>query len=80
MIVFQLIEELRRELENLQLYKLDMERTGRSRRLSTSLSDYSTRTRESDLEQEMKRLKQVRTLSTIFHFPPLVQLFNRPFS
>ncbi|XP_053354992.1 rab11 family-interacting protein 4B isoform X1 [Clarias gariepinus] len=54
----ELIEELRRELENLQLYKLDMERTGRSRRLSTSLSDYSTRTRESDLEQEMKRLKQ----------------------
>jgi len=33
---------------------------GRVRRSSISLSEYSTRTRESELEQEVKRLKQVR--------------------
>ncbi|XP_027024089.1 rab11 family-interacting protein 4B isoform X2 [Tachysurus fulvidraco] len=54
----ELIEELRRELEHLQLYKLEAERLGRIRRSSVSLSDYTTRTRENDLEQEMKRLKQ----------------------
>ncbi|XP_053088174.1 rab11 family-interacting protein 4B isoform X3 [Pangasianodon hypophthalmus] len=54
----ELIEELRRELEHLQLYKLEVERVGRIRRSSISLSDFSTRTRENELEQEMKRLKQ----------------------
>ncbi|KAF4080292.1 hypothetical protein AMELA_G00168780 [Ameiurus melas] len=54
----ELIEELRRELEHLQLYKLEVERMGRIRRSSISLSDFTTRTRESELEQEMKRLKQ----------------------
>uniref|UniRef100_A0A673FHK0 Rab11 family-interacting protein 4B n=1 Tax=Sinocyclocheilus rhinocerous TaxID=307959 RepID=A0A673FHK0_9TELE len=54
----ELIEELRRELEHLQIYKLEAERMGRGRRSSISLSEYSTRTRESELEQEVKRLKQ----------------------
>ncbi|MCI4375933.1 hypothetical protein PGIGA_G00115480 [Pangasianodon gigas] len=54
----ELIEELRRELEHLQLYKLEVERVGRIRRSSISLSDFTTRTRENELEQEMKRLKQ----------------------
>ncbi|XP_060774571.1 rab11 family-interacting protein 4B isoform X2 [Neoarius graeffei] len=53
----ELIEELRRELEHLQLYKLEAERMGRSRSSSISLSDFTTRTRENELEQEMKRLK-----------------------
>lgn len=54
----ELIEDLRRELEHLQVYKLEAERMGRVRRSSISLSEYSTRTRESELEQEVKRLKQ----------------------
>ncbi|KAF7711039.1 hypothetical protein HF521_000050 [Silurus meridionalis] len=54
----ELIEELRRELEHLQLYKLEAERVGRIRRSSISFSDFTTRTRENELEQEMKRLKQ----------------------
>uniref|UniRef100_A0A672M503 Rab11 family-interacting protein 4B n=1 Tax=Sinocyclocheilus grahami TaxID=75366 RepID=A0A672M503_SINGR len=54
----ELIEDLRRELEHLQIYKLEAERMGRGRRSSISLSEYSTRTRESELEQEVKRLKQ----------------------
>ncbi|NP_001122297.1 rab11 family-interacting protein 4B isoform X1 [Danio rerio] len=54
----ELIEDLRRELEHLQLYKLEAERAGRGRRSSISLSEYSSRTRESELEQEVRRLKQ----------------------
>uniref|UniRef100_A0A8C2CWU7 RAB11 family interacting protein 4 (class II) b n=1 Tax=Cyprinus carpio TaxID=7962 RepID=A0A8C2CWU7_CYPCA len=54
----ELIEDLRRELEHLQIYKLEAERMGSGRRSSISLSEYSTRTRESELEQEVKRLKQ----------------------
>ncbi|XP_067315582.1 rab11 family-interacting protein 4B isoform X1 [Pseudorasbora parva] len=54
----ELIEDLRRELEHLQVYKLEAERMGRVRRSSISLSEYSNRTRESELEQEVKRLKQ----------------------
>ncbi|XP_051997196.1 rab11 family-interacting protein 4B isoform X2 [Xyrauchen texanus] len=54
----ELIEDLRRELEQLQLYKLEAEQMGHGRRSSISLSEYSTRTRESELEQEVKRLKQ----------------------
>uniref|UniRef100_A0A8C2EHS5 RAB11 family interacting protein 4 (class II) b n=1 Tax=Cyprinus carpio TaxID=7962 RepID=A0A8C2EHS5_CYPCA len=54
----ELIEDLRRELEHLQIYKLEADRMGHGRRASISLSEYSTRTRESELEQEVKRLKQ----------------------
>ncbi|CAK6953439.1 rab11 family-interacting protein 4B isoform X2 [Scomber scombrus] len=54
----ELIEDLRRELEHLQLFKLDAERPGRSRSSSSSLSDFSNRTREVELEHEVKRLKQ----------------------
>ncbi|XP_051561983.1 rab11 family-interacting protein 4B-like [Myxocyprinus asiaticus] len=54
----ELIEDLRRELEHLQLYKLEAEGMGRGRISSISLSEYSTRTRENELEQEVKRLKQ----------------------
>uniref|UniRef100_A0A671KU36 Rab11 family-interacting protein 4B-like n=1 Tax=Sinocyclocheilus anshuiensis TaxID=1608454 RepID=A0A671KU36_9TELE len=54
----ELIEDLRRELEHLQIYKLEAERMGSGRRSPISLSEYSTRTRESELEQEVKRLKQ----------------------
>ncbi|TRY56367.1 hypothetical protein DNTS_034966 [Danionella cerebrum] len=51
-----LIEDLRRELEHLHLFKLEAERTGR--RPSISLSEYNSRTRESELEMEARRLKQ----------------------
>ncbi|XP_052455308.1 rab11 family-interacting protein 4B-like [Carassius gibelio] len=54
----ELIEDLRRELEHLQIYKVEAERMGHGRRSSISLSEYSTRTRENELEQEVKRLKQ----------------------
>ncbi|XP_027873819.1 rab11 family-interacting protein 4B isoform X1 [Xiphophorus couchianus] len=54
----ELIEDLRRELEHLQLYKLDAEKPGRSRSSSTGLSDFNSRTREVELEHEVKRLKQ----------------------
>ncbi|XP_053189194.1 rab11 family-interacting protein 4B isoform X2 [Scomber japonicus] len=54
----ELIEDLRRELEHLQLFKLDAERPGRSRSSSSSLSDFNNRTREVELEHEVKRLKQ----------------------
>ncbi|XP_076871562.1 rab11 family-interacting protein 4B isoform X3 [Brachyhypopomus gauderio] len=54
----ELIEDLRRELEHLQVFKLEAERTGRSRNSSSSVSEFSTRTRETELEQEVKRLKQ----------------------
>ncbi|XP_018520621.1 rab11 family-interacting protein 4B isoform X3 [Lates calcarifer] len=54
----ELIEDLRRELEHLQLFKLEAERPGRSRTSSSSLSDFNSRTREVELEHEVKRLKQ----------------------
>ncbi|KAG9277411.1 rab11 family-interacting protein 4 isoform X1 [Astyanax mexicanus] len=54
----EVIEDLRRELEHLQVFKLESERMGRGRSSSISLSEISTRTRESELEQEVKRLKQ----------------------
>lgn len=54
----ELIEDLRRELEHLQLFKLETERPGRSRSSSSSLSDFNSRTREVELEHEVKRLKQ----------------------
>ncbi|XP_030638291.1 rab11 family-interacting protein 4B isoform X2 [Chanos chanos] len=54
----ELIEDLRRELEHLQLYKLETERSGCGRFPSTGTSEISAKTRESELEQEVKRLKQ----------------------
>uniref|UniRef100_A0A3Q0R7P7 RAB11 family interacting protein 4 (class II) b n=1 Tax=Amphilophus citrinellus TaxID=61819 RepID=A0A3Q0R7P7_AMPCI len=54
----ELIEDLRRELEHLQLFKLETERPGRSRSSSSGLSDFSNRSREVELEHEVKRLKQ----------------------
>ncbi|GAA6232346.1 rab11 family-interacting protein 4 isoform X4 [Lates japonicus] len=54
----ELIEDLRRELEHLQLFKLEAEKPGRSRTSSSSLSDFNSRTREVELEHEVKRLKQ----------------------
>lgn len=64
----QLIEDLRRELEHLQLYKLEAERPGRSRSASSGLADYNNRTREVELEHEVKRLKQVRARHLSIYF------------
>lgn len=58
-ISMQLIEDLRKELEHLQLYKLDCERPGRGRSSSSSMSEFNARTREVEMEHEIKRLKQV---------------------
>ncbi|XP_006894918.1 PREDICTED: rab11 family-interacting protein 3 [Elephantulus edwardii] len=53
----ELIEDLRKQLEHLQLFKLEAEqRRGRSN--SAGLQEYHSRTRESELEQEVRRLKQ----------------------
>ncbi|XP_041642063.1 rab11 family-interacting protein 4B isoform X3 [Cheilinus undulatus] len=54
----ELIEDLRRELEHLQLFKLEVERPGRGRSSSSSLADFNSRSREVELEHEVKRLKQ----------------------
>ncbi|RVE76311.1 hypothetical protein OJAV_G00008310 [Oryzias javanicus] len=54
----ELIEDLRRELEHLQLFKLEAEKPGRSRSSSSGLADLSCRTREVELEHEVKRLRQ----------------------
>uniref|UniRef100_S4RZ56 RAB11 family interacting protein 4 (class II) a n=1 Tax=Petromyzon marinus TaxID=7757 RepID=S4RZ56_PETMA len=53
----ELIEDLRRELEHLQLFRLEMERGGRGRSASSGLQEYNTRTREAELEQEVRRVK-----------------------
>ncbi|KAJ8254418.1 hypothetical protein COCON_G00210300 [Conger conger] len=50
----ELIEDLRRELEHLQLFKLETENPGQGR----GLSEYNAKTRETELEHEVKRLKQ----------------------
>lgn len=55
----QLIEDLRKELEHLQMYKLDCERPGRGRSSSSGLGEFNARAREVELEHEIKRLKQV---------------------
>ncbi|KAJ8245792.1 hypothetical protein GJAV_G00260370 [Gymnothorax javanicus] len=53
----ELIEDLRKQLELLQLYKLEVEaKSGRSP--SAGLQEYQNRTREVELEQEVRRLKQ----------------------
>ncbi|KAM7069694.1 rab11 family-interacting protein 4 isoform 2-T2 [Molossus nigricans] len=54
----ELIEDLRKELEHLQMYKLDCERPGRGRSSSSGLGEFSARAREVELEHEIKRLKQ----------------------
>ncbi|MGH0148782.1 UNVERIFIED_CONTAM: hypothetical protein FKN15_014341 [Acipenser sinensis] len=54
----ELIEDLRKELEHLQLFKLETERPGRGRSASSSLSEFNAKTREMELEHEIKRLKQ----------------------
>ncbi|XP_051542605.1 rab11 family-interacting protein 3-like isoform X2 [Myxocyprinus asiaticus] len=57
-----LIEDLRKQLEHLQLFKLETEaRRGRSS--SSGLQEYNTHMRENELEQEIRRLKQVNTNS-----------------
>uniref|UniRef100_UPI00398EE5F8 rab11 family-interacting protein 3 isoform X2 n=1 Tax=Pristiophorus japonicus TaxID=55135 RepID=UPI00398EE5F8 len=53
----ELIEDLRKQLEQLQLFKLDAERL-RGRSSSIGLQEYNSRNRETELEQEIKRLKQ----------------------
>ncbi|XP_059180308.1 rab11 family-interacting protein 3 [Centropristis striata] len=53
----ELIEDLRKQLEHLQLYKLEAE-AKRGRTPGAGLQEYQTRTREAELEQEIKRLKQ----------------------
>lgn len=57
----QLIEDLRKQLEHLQLYKLEAE-AKRGRTPGAGLQEYQTRTREAELEQEIKRLKQVKNI------------------
>ncbi|CAH2307545.1 rab11 family-interacting 3 isoform X2 [Pelobates cultripes] len=53
----EVIEELRRELEQMQLMRLEMEhRLGLGN--SAALQEYNSRTRETELEQEVRRLKQ----------------------
>uniref|UniRef100_A0A4W5KFI4 Uncharacterized protein n=1 Tax=Hucho hucho TaxID=62062 RepID=A0A4W5KFI4_9TELE len=58
----ELIEDLRRELEHLQLFKLGSE-AGRG----AGLSEYNAKTREIEMEHEVKRLKQVRLTHTHTH-------------
>lgn len=56
--MLQLIEDLRKQLEHLQLFKLEAEQR-RGRSSSMGLQEYNSRTRETELEQEIKQLKQV---------------------
>lgn len=65
----QLIEDLRKQLEHLQLYKLEAE-AKRGRSPGAGLQEYQTRTREAELEQEIKRLKQVETFSIAWSLKP----------
>ncbi|XP_048722327.2 rab11 family-interacting protein 3 isoform X4 [Caretta caretta] len=53
----ELIEDLRKQLEHLQLFKLEAEQR-RGRSSSVGLQEYNSRTRETELEQEIRRLKQ----------------------
>uniref|UniRef100_H3BDF4 RAB11 family interacting protein 3 n=1 Tax=Latimeria chalumnae TaxID=7897 RepID=H3BDF4_LATCH len=53
----ELIEDLRKQLEHLQLCKLEAEQR-RGRSSSSGLQEYNSRTREAELEQEIRRLKQ----------------------
>lgn len=51
----QLIDDLRRELEYLQCFKLEMEHPGKGK----GLSEHNAKTREMEMEHEVRRLKQV---------------------
>nr|XP_045017507.1 rab11 family-interacting protein 3 isoform X2 [Jaculus jaculus] len=54
----ELIEDLRKQLEHVQLLRLEAEqRRGRSSS-SLGLQEYNSRARENELEQEVRRLKQ----------------------
>ncbi|XP_037363741.1 rab11 family-interacting protein 3 [Talpa occidentalis] len=53
----ELIEDLRRQLEHLQLFKLEAEQR-RGRSSSAGLQEYQSRAREGELELEVRRLKQ----------------------
>lgn len=53
----ELIEDLRKQLEHLQLFKLEAEQR-RGRSSGAGLQEYSSRARESALEQEVRRLEQ----------------------
>nr|XP_009940204.1 PREDICTED: rab11 family-interacting protein 3 [Opisthocomus hoazin] len=53
----ELIEDLRKQLEHLQLFKLEAEQR-RGRSSSMGLQEQKSRTRETELEQEIKQLKQ----------------------
>ncbi|XP_029413566.1 rab11 family-interacting protein 3 isoform X8 [Nannospalax galili] len=53
----ELIEDLRKQLEHLQLLRLEAEQR-RGRSSSLGLQEYNSRARESELEQEVRRLKQ----------------------
>lgn len=64
-IFVQLIEDLRKQLEHLQLYKLEAE-AKRGRTPGAGLQEYQTRTREAELEQEIKRLKQVTSTLSVY--------------
>ncbi|GCC46408.1 hypothetical protein chiPu_0030441, partial [Chiloscyllium punctatum] len=57
--LLQLIEDLRKELEYLQLYKLDVEMPGWSRAPSCPTIELTFRNKEMELEYEAKHLKQV---------------------
>lgn len=50
------------------MFKLETERPGRGRSSSSGLSDFSSRTREVELEHEVKRLKQVAMKSSDCRF------------
>ncbi|KAM9843861.1 rab11 family-interacting protein 4A [Aulostomus maculatus] len=50
----ELIDDLRRELDYLQLFKLEMEHPGKGK----GLSEFNAKTREIEMEHEVKRLKQ----------------------
>ncbi|XP_012587173.1 PREDICTED: rab11 family-interacting protein 3, partial [Condylura cristata] len=54
----ELIEDLRRQLEHLQLFKLEAEQR-RGRSSSLGLQEYQSRAREGELELEVRRLKQL---------------------
>ncbi|XP_072882612.1 rab11 family-interacting protein 4B-like [Hemitrygon akajei] len=54
----ELIEDLRRELEHLHLFKLDTERPGWAHGSPSALYRLSLRSRELELEHEVRRLRQ----------------------
>lgn len=56
-IIFQLIDDLRREVDYLQLFKLEMEHPGKGK----GLSEFHAKTKEMEMEHEVRRLKQVQT-------------------